>query len=258
MATNARMRALRRHICPGGCFDQVQPAALQLHGSSSSQHQPQATELHGLTVPQLYFFDTKGYLVIPDFLSPDEVNEMNAAFDACGDQLQRRNWDDSRGKLSADSPALLGQFGRADTGELMDWPEPHCHPFRRLVSHRHTAKIMLDLVGPGFHHSSANGIVMDRGAEGHTLHGGGGGPGRRPAWTYSCVNGVVECNLITVMYQLADINPGDGGLICIPGSHKAGFVCPREMQTLEALAEFPVDSPFTGSLYQEVAAKQGR
>ena len=52
------------------------------------------------------------------------------------------------------------------------------------------------------------------GPKGHTMHGGGGG--RRDAWTYTCDrNGEITCNLITVMYQLADIGPGDGGLVCI-------------------------------------------
>ena len=61
----------------------------------------------------------------------------------------------------------------------------------------------------------ANGITMETGAEGHMMHGGGGG--QREAWKYNCDrNGEIECNLITVMYQLADIGPGDGGLVCIP------------------------------------------
>jgi hypothetical protein len=214
--------------------------------------------LHGLSVTQRYFFETKGYLVLPDMLSPEQVDEMNAAVDACADQIKHRDWGDARGKLSADSPALVGQHSRGDTGGLMQWPEPHCHPFRRLLSHRRTARIMLDLVGPGFHYSSVDGIIMDAGAEGHTLHGGGGGPGSRPAWTYSCDNGVIECNLITVMYQLADINPGDGGLVCIPGSHKAAFTCPREVATLEATAEFPIDNPYTGSLYEQVQGSSAR
>ena len=38
-------------------------------------------------------------------------------------------------------------------------------------------------------------------------------------WAYNTMwNG-----LIVVMYALEDINPGDGGLICVPGSHKANI-----------------------------------
>ena len=59
------------------------------------------------------------------------------------------------------------------------------------------------------------------------------------------------------MYQLADINPGDGGLVCIPGSHKSAFPCPRPIATLEAADEFPRDNPYTGTLYEQVAAKKG-
>ena len=59
------------------------------------------------------------------------------------------------------------------------------------------------------------------------------------------------------MYQLADINPGDGGLVCIPGSHKSAFACPRTIATLEATDEFPLDNPYTGTLYEQVSAKKG-
>jgi ectoine hydroxylase-related dioxygenase (phytanoyl-CoA dioxygenase family) len=228
---------------------------LHLHICSAVAATGTDTGLHGLSEHERYFFETKGYLVVPDMLTPAQVDRMNEAIDQCPQLCRRRDWSDARGKLSADSSALVGRHSRADTGELMEWPEPHCDPFRELLSHPRTAKIMLDLVGEGFHHHTANGIIMDAGAEGHTLHGGGGGPGRRPAWTYTCQNGVIECNLITVMYQLADINPGDGGLVCIPGSHKAAFPCPRPIATLEARGEF--DGPFSGAMYEHVAAKKG-
>ena len=148
-------------------------------------------------------------------LTAAQLAEMNAAFDACDDIIQRRDFGDEEGSLSRGSTALAGSHGRGDTGELMQWPEPWCFPFRELLTHPRTVRIMLDLVGEGFHYSSANGITMETGAEGHMMHGGGGG--QREAWKYNCDrNGEIECNLITVMYQLADIGPGDGGLVCIP------------------------------------------
>ena len=153
--------------------------------------------------------------VLEGMLTAAQLAEMNAAFDACDDIIQRRDFGDEEGSLSRGSTALAGSHGRGDTGELMQWPEPWCFPFRELLTHPRTVRIMLDLVGEGFHYSSANGITMETGAEGHMMHGGGGG--QREAWKYNCDrNGEIECNLITVMYQLADIGPGDGGLVCIP------------------------------------------
>ena len=65
--------------------------------------------LHGLSVTQRYFFETKGYLVLPDMLSPNHVDEMNAAVDACADRIQRRDWGDARG-----SARMLLPFQRAE------------------------------------------------------------------------------------------------------------------------------------------------
>jgi ectoine hydroxylase-related dioxygenase (phytanoyl-CoA dioxygenase family) len=40
-------------------------------------------------------------------------------------------------------------------------------------------------------------------------------------------------NLMGVCYQLADIDPGNGGFVCIPGSHKANFDMPEDVRTME-------------------------
>jgi hypothetical protein len=160
----------------------------------------------GLTPAELYFFELYGYLVVPGILTAAQIAELNAAADACSEHLQRRVDAPgyTGGRPAGDVGKLQGEFGRIDTGDLMDWPEPHCQPFRRLLSHRPAVKILLDLVGPGFHLSGANGIFMDKGTEGHTLHGGrmtSRSPDR-DAWTYTIDrNGHMECNLITIMCE---------------------------------------------------------
>ena len=100
---------------------------------------------------------------------------------------------------------------------------------------------------------------MNRGAEGITMHGGqrsDGSGGRRDAWTYSVDrNGQIECNLITVMYQLTDIGPGDGGTLVIPGSHKAFFNMPPDVRSLASGSRF---GPNTGgALVRPVTCKAG-
>ena len=44
--------------------------------------------------------------------------------------------------------------------------------------------------------------------------------------------------LTVVAWQLADVNPGDGGLVLIPGSHKCNFACPPEMRRYEEYQEY--------------------
>ena len=95
----------------------------------------------------------------------------------------------------------------------MQWPDPWCQPFRKLLSHPPAVRLMLDLIGEGFHYHQANGITMTSGAEGHTLHGGGGRHGRNHhnAHEYSYREGEMWNNLMCIMYQLSDVGPGDGG-----------------------------------------------
>ena len=47
----------------------------------------------------------------------------------------------------------------------------------------------------------------------------------------------MHCGLTVVAWQLADVNPGDGGLCLIPGSHKGNLPCPPEMKRYEMYQE---------------------
>jgi hypothetical protein len=142
----------------------------------------------------------------------------------------------------------------------MHWPQPHCQPFRQLMTLPRMVRIMLDLVGPGFHLSSANGIVMDAGAEGQRMHGGqrsDGANGQRDAWTYTIDrNGQIECNLINCMYQLSDIGPTDGGTLVVPASHKSFFNLPDEIQAIAPAME-RFDGETGGPLLKSVPCRAG-
>lgn len=70
-----------------------------------------------------FMFDLQGYLVVPDFLSPAEVEALNSAFDA--------NWHLRR--LGSDASKRVGydQFYG-----FLEWEEPHCTPFRELLANQ--------------------------------------------------------------------------------------------------------------------------
>ena len=174
-----------------------------------------------------YFFDVNGYLVVEAILTPEQVAALNEAIDHNPDKIRLRKGDLS---LSHDAPALTGTHGRGDIGGILAWPEPWCQPFRDLLSHPPALRYMLELIGNGFRYGNANGISMTAGAEGCILHGGGVDANQH---RYRYQNGTMWNNLMGVCYQLADINPGDGGFVCIPGSHKANFDCPEDVQLLE-------------------------
>ncbi|MEE2727280.1 MAG: hypothetical protein VX792_09390, partial [Candidatus Latescibacterota bacterium] len=50
--------------------------------------------------------------------------------------------------------------------------------------------------------------------------------------------GRIRNGKMAIAYLLSEVNPGDGGVCCIPGSHKANFFCPWEMRRMEVGAEF--------------------
>ena len=174
-----------------------------------------------------YFFDVNGYLIVEDILSPEQVHALNQAIDNNQDKIRLREGELS---LSHGSPALEGTHGRGDIGGILNWPKPWCQPFRDLISHPPALRYMLELIGNGFRHGNANGISMTTGAEGCILHGGGMDSNQH---RYRYENGTMWNNLMGVCYQLADINPGDGGFVCIPGSHKANLGCPEDGLRME-------------------------
>jgi ectoine hydroxylase-related dioxygenase (phytanoyl-CoA dioxygenase family) len=48
---------------------------------------------------------------------------------------------------------------------------------------------------------------------------------------YQVKDGRIFCNDLVFFFYLTDVNPGDGGLIVIPGSHKSQFERPDELLT---------------------------
>jgi ectoine hydroxylase-related dioxygenase (phytanoyl-CoA dioxygenase family) len=181
-----------------------------------------------------YLFDLNGYLVIEDVLTADEVARANAAIDRHREQIRRRPHEQ---RLSGDSSGLTGEFGRGELGGLLEWEEPWCEPFRAMLAHPRIVPYLNELLGKGFRmdHSMSL-ITMDRGTEGHLLHGSSG-PGFDPNQYYIFRDGRMHNGLTVVIFQLADVNPGDGGLSVIPGSHKSNYRCPPGMRRYEQYQE---------------------
>jgi hypothetical protein len=90
--------------------------------------------------------------------------------------------------------------------------------------------VLNELLGEGYRldHSPLV-FAMNKGSNGHTLHGGAIDPySGQPAWNiaYECRNQVIRNQLLTVSVALSDVNAGDGGFCIVPGSHKSNFASP--------------------------------
>lgn len=185
-----------------------------------------------MTDDEKYLFDLNGYLVVEDVLTPDELAQANDAVDRHLHEMINR--PDS---LADDSPTLRGTRTRGELGGMLNWPEPDGPVFRNILTHPRLVPYLNLILGYGFrvdHYMFM--LEMQEGTEGFYMHGAGG-LDFDPAEYYHFKNGKFYSGLTVVGVQLHDVNPGDGGLVIVPGSHKANFNAPRGLTRFEKYQE---------------------
>ncbi len=184
-----------------------------------------------MTEHERYLFDLRGYLVVENALTPEEVEAANTALDRHWDQVQPRARELS---LSGKSQALRGEKGRLEARfSLLRLERPWCEPFRQMLAHPRIVPYLNELIGTGFRLDHGPGLIaMEQGCEGHVLHGGG--EPYDPSQFYVHKNGRMHNGLTVVSWQLTEVRPGDGGFCCIPGSHKSNIPCPQDIKQWEA------------------------
>ena len=193
-----------------------------------------------MTEYEKYLFDLNGYILDPGALTPAQVAAMNGAIDHHRDQIHIRTREqaldgslEEQGGRAAEG--LKGDHGRGDFGSFLFWEEPWCRVFREVVTLPGILRAMVAVIGPRFRLAGTAGISMTRGSEGFIFHGGGTPEHdhMRDVFYHRFENGRMNNGLMSVSYSLSDVDPEDGGFACIPGSHKANYLCPLEVRRLE-------------------------
>jgi ectoine hydroxylase-related dioxygenase (phytanoyl-CoA dioxygenase family) len=182
------------------------------------------------TAAQKYLFDVSGFIVIENILDDDLLSQLNSAFDE-----RRTAIHEGLYSLASDSAMFTGDHPRSEFDEPFNWPQPWASAFRRLVSLPRAIEIVREVVGDGLRYDSMKGTLMEPGTEGFALHGGAGNP--ESLSFYRVVSGAIRNGLVNMAYALNDVGPGDGGFVCLPGSHKASFRLPNEIRMLQEGAE---------------------
>lgn len=174
-----------------------------------------------------YYFDLRGYLVVRGSLSAAQVAKANAALDHYRDHIKPREESTAGGAVG-----FVGESRRLELSGMLGWPEPHRTPFRRMLVHPVVVSRLNAFCGPGFRLDHGPWLLgATKGTEGHRLHGAA--TPFNPATWYHQQNGGIHCRGVTVAWQLADCNDGDGGFCIIPGSHKSREPMPSELITIE-------------------------
>jgi hypothetical protein len=171
-----------------------------------------------------YRFDLSGYLALPGALSAAELERLNALMD-------------ERIASNVPADAHTHRFG-----SVLDWgPE-----VRALIDHEPILPYLKEILGTGFRldHDYADLIRHGKGPIGTKLHGGAIPYDAGQSYTF--VEGRPRSGLLVVAYNLRDVNPGDGGFGCVPGSHKANVAFPESWKELEVDEELDLVRAVTG------------
>lgn len=152
-----------------------------------------------LSEEEKFRFDLQGYLVIPSVLSAQECASLS--------QLSDTHWPRQPND---------GDFRRTEA--ISQWGPP----FLNLIDHPRVLPYLEELVEPRLRADHDYCIFMQPGAAGQDIHGG---PMRYESdhW-YHYHDGVMRNGLTVATWVLNDARPGDGGFVCIPGSHKTNFL----------------------------------
>lgn len=173
-----------------------------------------------------YFWDLTGYLVVRNVLSPEELKVANDAVEHFEDRFH-----ESDVLAGRDSKALQGS-SRPTLSGLLEFEKPWCEPFRNMVAHPALVLRLNVMCGPGFRLDHGPLLIGGiKGTQGTTLHGAG-----QPHWphvAYHHQNGRMYVGGVTVSWQLTDVNDGDGGFACVPGSHKSRYRMPSGVRTCD-------------------------
>lgn len=183
-----------------------------------------------MTEDENYLFDLNGYLILEQVLTSEELELANGAVDR---HLDLRTDTPENDLRAHESKVLKGDFPRVDLVEPYNWVAPWCLPFRKMLAHPTIVPYLNVILGKGFRQDHRMMVItMDRGSEGHRLHGSSG-PEFNPNEYYIYRDGRMHNGLTVVIFQLADVKPDDGGFVLIPGSHKGNLPCPRELRMYE-------------------------
>ena len=171
----------------------------------------------------IYLFDLRGYLVLEEALSGDEVREMNA----CLDEIPPLKPGDWHGYVNGHA------YGDVTSGINYQQIYEAGEPFEKLIDHPSWIDHVKHFVGGegtfDYHHGplfiDENFANFRSPGEAIGVHSGAAAGSMRNQFRFYA--GRFMCGQVNVLMALTDIGPGDGGTMLIPGSHKSNVRHPH-------------------------------
>ena len=178
----------------------------------------------GIDHTEFYFWDLNGYLILPGVMDQPWLAAANEAIDLFEDRIVV-------GKELARGSNSLAGTGRPVLGELLELPDPHNKPFRRMIADPAVEHRLNWMGGSGGRCKGPTAFCSVLGSSGHALHNNN--EPLFPPMGYVFQNGRSYDQAVTVAFQLRDVEPGLGGFVCVPGTHKAFYPMPDGVRTCD-------------------------
>jgi len=223
------------------------PRGLGHDGQPLSNEQQLAPSLLGVNTrpdapdhEEVWFWDLRGYLVLPGVMDRQWLAQCNAALDSPFAEASRRpvglssstvgEYPEYEGCSQLIAPAPGTRCNEERISQTWTHPSPFSDGFRRMIDNPLVNARLKWMIDPGFVMTTCYTIVSRDGAAGQHLHGGwfyGAGH------NYHFRDGQPRTEQVNIGWLLQDVETatGDGGLMLIPGSHKARLPLPRPKQT---------------------------
>ncbi|MDA1192688.1 MAG: phytanoyl-CoA dioxygenase family protein [Candidatus Poribacteria bacterium] len=167
-----------------------------------------------MTDEQKFVFDLKGYLLIPEVLTADEIADLKTYIDTL-----RTNRDSL-------PPHERGFPGGAS---------------QILIDHPVVMDVLHTIIGQDVRMESSWFTYRNKGDGGPPPHGGGRNV--NPMFNYQTHNGSIYAALTRVVFELNEVKKGEGGTLFMPGSHKAAFGVPESHRDVESWLFEDYDCP---------------
>ena len=186
-----------------------------------------------------YLFDLQGYTVVKGALSAAQLDDLRS-------RLEDHRRANPNPILGSDRTIFRGEGDPA-------WSAPSLlemgGTYIDLIDLPHIKPYLTTLMGDHYRldhdYVKVDGAMKDKTLY---LHGGGQGAGGAKDLVgptdggqcyYRYINGNFYNGLVAVAFELDDVNEGDGGFACIPGSHKSNIGLPDEWRIAKTQAEMP-------------------
>lgn len=183
---------------------------------AAPQNEKQSRPFPALTPAQRYHFETFGYVIVPEVLSADECETINAALHKIQRDFQQPEYSERR---QPHQPfALRNQPHHTYMGGILE-ADPCLTAF---ATHPRLIGLAEEIIGGDARLVEYNAHINSRDPNldlsqppNYGLHNGTDVP-----FGGHTKNDLFHCNFVKTLTTLVDLGPEDGGTMVIPGSHK--------------------------------------